>query len=289
MMLVTDDRDPMTFEETCLLLEGVRNPRIMRDDVEKYLSELVSELVHGVKARDISVVKYIIPLIPELRQMLLDTVNDFFDLPLSEHDRRRKLLAEEAEWNRKHHPDYFEMSPEWQAAYAARYAPVEATIARLSLDGWKRNAVFFINNPLEMVRNVVAAECLRRVPGDDRNRRGPHMGGSRAPPRHVERREKRPRVYLRDRRTAYAATPSCTDDARPPRRPRNPNTAHNPPSPVRRRLAQLPQLPAARRPAGPHRRRPWRHATDRSAMALLTLPQPPRRLRRHRLSPAVPT
>jgi hypothetical protein len=163
MMLVTDDRDPMTFEETCLLLEGVRNPRIMRDDVEKYLSELVSELVHGVKARDISVVKYIIPLIPELRQMLLDTVNDFFDLPLSEHDRRRKLLAEEAEWNRKHHPDYFEMSPEWQAAYAARYAPVEAAIARLSLDGWKRNAVFFINNPLEMVRNVVAAECLRRV------------------------------------------------------------------------------------------------------------------------------
>jgi hypothetical protein len=97
MMLVTDDRDPMTFEETCLLLEGVRNPRIMRDDVEKYLSELVSELVHGVKARDISVVKYIIPLIPELRQMLLDTVNDFFDLPLSEHDRRRKLLAEEAD------------------------------------------------------------------------------------------------------------------------------------------------------------------------------------------------
>jgi hypothetical protein len=86
----------MTASQAAALLDGVRNPRIMRWLVERPLNELVQELlradVNRNPAPEIYVEHHVVGLITALQPMLKASVAAFFQLSDGERAQRRQLL-----------------------------------------------------------------------------------------------------------------------------------------------------------------------------------------------------
>jgi hypothetical protein len=175
----------MSLAETAFLLDGIRNPGLMRHVVEKHLGEVVyglrkNEFDGCAPYEEIYVENSVVGLVTVLRPMLLDTVNSFFGLTDAERAQlkanrdnlRREIheamlsdpeMAEDTGYNWNPPPTEFDLS--WGPFYEA--------IVRLDIDQRHQLAVEFLNRPEVMVRDALAAEVLREVlflmPGSEIN------------------------------------------------------------------------------------------------------------------------